>query len=106
MTPTKEENSFITDLAWSTCGSRLVYSSSDGIGSVTFEWGKVLPGAWSMEKLVEWRLQRHLQVAQPWDTRKQLGPIRTQASERPRAGDLQSSYDKFLGPGIVASCGD
>ena len=64
------ENSFITDIAWTSDGSGLAFSSSGGlVGSVTISWDTILPlGAWSLQEVLEWRCQRHLHVMQPsWD---------------------------------------
>lgn len=65
-----DENCFITDIAWTSDGSSLVFSSSGGlVGSVSISWKKILPfGAWTLQEVLEWRCQRHLHVMQPsWD---------------------------------------
>lgn len=64
------ENCFITDIAWTSDGSGLAFSSSGGlVGSVSISWNKILPyGAWTLQEVLQWRCQRHLHVMQPsWD---------------------------------------
>lgn len=64
------ENCFITDIAWTSDGSGLAFSSSGGlVGSVSISWNKILPcGAWTLQEILQWRCQRHLHVMQPsWD---------------------------------------
>ena len=65
-----DENAFITDIAWTADGSALVYSSSQGVASISLAWGKILPGLspWSLAEVLQWRSRKHLQVTQPfWD---------------------------------------
>ena len=110
------ENCFITDIAWTSDGSGLAFSSSGGlVGSVSISWNKILLcGAWTLQQILEWRCQRHLHVMQPsWDLPSSihaLPDLQTRTSNQvqgqPKTGKPPKSQFYVQDPDLAALNGE